>query len=151
MSDKSHTKVNIQLLLYIYWYYTLHISIYFHIPLHPLLLKLPLFATPSTKTCFHSEQWCLVWGGLECRCVQEQDLWDEQGFNIISEVNFTPHAWNRLKIFNIEISLRDWNLSHTWYGQVHWIWLVWGVFACLLNMLVRLSLTHDQRFIYILS
>lgn len=133
----------------IYWYSMLYISIHFHIQLLPLLLKLPLFSTPSMETCSTQSSDGLVQGGLEC--VQEQDLQDEQGFSITSEVYFTPHAWNRLKIFNIEISLRDWNLSHTWHDEIDWTLFVWGIFACLLNLLIRLPLTHDQRLIYSLS
>lgn len=49
----------------------------------------------------------LVQESLECgKCVQEQDLQDEQGFSIPFEVYFAPYAWNRLIIFNVEISLR---------------------------------------------
>lgn len=53
------------------------------------------------EACFTQSSDGLVQGGQECKCVQGQDLQDEQGFSIISEVYFTPHAWNRLKIFNI--------------------------------------------------
>lgn len=80
------------------------------------------------ETCSTQSSDGLVQGGLEC--VQEQDLQDEQGFSITSEVYFTPHAWNRSKIFNIEISLRDWNLSHTWHDEIDWTLYGGYLLAC---------------------
>ena len=57
----------------------------------------------------------LVRENLECRkLVQEQDLPDEQGFSALFEVDFAPHAWSRLMVFSVEISLRGLYLSKSY-------------------------------------